>query len=104
MAALVKEAKQVKSRDDFFKLVNFIRENQGCEMSEIEEGLGMSTKHALSLLARESASSFVSREGKGRKGDPYRYFAKPKPLVPQTGAMPGAVAKMDGVANAQYPN
>ena len=95
MAALAKEAKQSKAKDDFFRLVNFIRENPGCEMKSIEDGLSMSKKYILILLERPSASAFLNREGKGQKGDPFRFYPRPEAQY---------AGPVEGASNAQYAN
>ena len=107
MASLVKEAKQAKSNDDFDSLVSFIREHPGCEMKDITQGLSMSNKYALILLERmpksllNSGSEILRREGKGHKGDPYRFSLMPSPLK-RTASTPDVAPATKGMDNAQH--
>jgi hypothetical protein len=72
---LVKEEKEVKTEVAMRRLLDFIRQNPGCEITELMSGLSMSKKHAKRLL--ENAGDMVSSEGKGVKGDPLRFYLTP---------------------------
>ncbi len=77
IARAIKERKQNLSnnaaRADAQRLVSFLDLHPGCEMEDILSGLSMSKRYALQLIERVSTS--VRTDGKGVKGNPYKYYA-----------------------------
>ena len=69
---LCNEEKENKTEAALRRVLKFISETPGCEMTHIIDGLGMSKKTALKLL--RTAPELWYTSGKGEKGDPLKYF------------------------------
>jgi hypothetical protein len=70
---LVKAEKKAKLEEDRLRLVNYVTEHQGCEIGDITRDLAMSNVTVLKVLPM---TPLIRREGKGVKGDPFRYYAE----------------------------
>ncbi len=80
---LCKEEKESKAEAALRRVLKFISETPGCEMTHIIDGLGMSKKTVLKLL--RTAPELWCTTGQGEKGDPLKYFLN-KVLDPQAEA------------------
>jgi hypothetical protein len=74
ISELVKVEQQSKREQDLQRLIIFVESHPGIEMERITQDLSMSKKNALSLL--ETGKELIQRQGKGLKGDPFRYYPK----------------------------
>jgi hypothetical protein len=68
---LGKQEKQVRTETDLRRVIDYITEHPGCEMTDIIEELGIAKKKVLQLL--ETAGELVTKTGKGIKNDLYKY-------------------------------
>ncbi len=71
VSELVKQEKQAGAGESLQRLLGYIVDHPGSEITDIVNGLRMGKKNALALI-RESG--IVRTTGEGVKGDPYRYF------------------------------
>lgn len=62
-----------KIEADLIQLLNFIGEQNGCDMEAILKGVKMSEKYVRKLMKRDG-NALIRVEGGGKKSDPYRYF------------------------------
>lgn len=74
LSEIVTERKKKDAEQDFIRLYKLLEERPGLEEEEILRELGMSKKHVRSLI--QSGSGFFTREGKGVRGDAFRYSVK----------------------------
>lgn len=71
--------RQVNEDNDWQRLITFLENNPGCNMTDITNGLGMSNKSVLKIL--KTIDGLYRTEGQGIKGDPHRYFAVEIPVA-----------------------
>ncbi len=71
LAEIVKKEKQAKAEESMLRLLKYIADHPGCEITDIVNGLRMGKQSALDLIKE---SGIVRRTGEGVKGDSYKYF------------------------------
>jgi AAA domain len=72
ISLLQKAEKQSKQEADIQRFLIFVDNHPGCGMEDIIQGLHISDRKGLELY--QSAQQLVSRIGRGKKGDPHRYY------------------------------